>query len=80
MQTETNTEWSGAECPMQPADCWIDDETGEHVNATTNERTTQHVVTPYCVMACHNIVTTWVPTKDGGFAGKCDAHAAEVNS
>lgn len=32
-------EWSGSPCSEDPDNCWIDDATGEHVNATTNERT-----------------------------------------
>jgi hypothetical protein len=35
--------WSGSEC--QWGNCWIDDKTGEHVNATTNERTPSHPIT-----------------------------------
>jgi hypothetical protein len=80
MQTEMNTEWSGAECPVAPGECWVDDVTGEHVNATTSDRTAQHVVVAYCVMACHSLATVLVPTTDGGFVAKCDAHAAEVSS
>lgn len=37
-----NAEWSGSCCPRDPDNCWIDDATGEHVNATTGERTRQH--------------------------------------
>ena len=35
-------EWSGAQCPIAPDTCWIDDVTGEHVDATTAQRTPQH--------------------------------------
>lgn len=35
-------EWSGSPCDRAPDNCWIDDETGEHVNATTCERTPAH--------------------------------------
>ena len=31
-------EWSGSLCPIDPANFWIDDVTGERVNALTNER------------------------------------------
>ena len=31
-------EWSGSPCPIDPDNFWIDDETGERVNATTGER------------------------------------------
>jgi hypothetical protein len=32
-------EWSGSLCPIDPDNFWIDDDTGERVNATTGERT-----------------------------------------
>lgn len=35
-------EWSGSQCPITPDNCWVDDDTGEHVNATTNVRTLLH--------------------------------------
>lgn len=35
------TEWSGSCDPCDPANFWIDDETGERVNAITGERS-QH--------------------------------------
>jgi hypothetical protein len=38
-------EWSGSQCPVDPDGCWIDDETEEHVNAKTAERTAGHPVT-----------------------------------
>ena len=39
MITDTaTTEWSGYCDPCDPANYWIDDETGERVNATTGER------------------------------------------
>ena len=40
-------EWSGGLCPTAPDTCWIDDKTGEHVNAVTGVRTpTHHSATP----------------------------------
>ena len=33
------SEWSGSLCPIAPDTCWIDDVTGEHVNAHTGQRT-----------------------------------------
>lgn len=36
------TEWSGSPCPIDPDNCWVDDETGEHVNAKTCERARKH--------------------------------------
>lgn len=39
---DPNTKWSGAECPIDPSNCWVDDATGEHVNAHTNDRTSTH--------------------------------------
>lgn len=33
-------EWSGHTCPKDPDNYWVDDATGERVNATTNERST----------------------------------------
>lgn len=35
-------EWSGSQCDIAPDTCWIDDETGEHVNAETGARTAFH--------------------------------------
>lgn len=35
-------EWTGSQCPIAPAECWIDDATGEHVNASTGHRSTNH--------------------------------------
>ncbi len=32
-------EWSGSPDPLDPDNFWIDDDTGERVNATTGERT-----------------------------------------
>ncbi|MGB3833777.1 MAG: hypothetical protein WA975_18150 [Mesorhizobium sp.] len=32
------TEWSGSPCPKDPDNFWIDDATGERVNAVTGER------------------------------------------
>ena len=46
--TDTNdtlardSEWSGSLCPQDPDNCWIDDATGEHINATTNARMVRH--------------------------------------
>lgn len=34
--------WTGACCHITPDECWIDDRTGEHVNARTGVRTPQH--------------------------------------
>ena len=34
--------WSGAQCDVDPDNCWIDDATGEHVNAWTAKRTEKH--------------------------------------
>lgn len=31
-------EWAGSPCPVDPDNFWIDDATGERVNATTGER------------------------------------------
>lgn len=36
-------EWSGRQCDVAPDTCWIDDTTGEHVNAYTNQRTPEHL-------------------------------------
>lgn len=33
------TEWSGSPCPLDGDNFWMDDETGERVNAETGERT-----------------------------------------
>jgi hypothetical protein len=41
-QYQKPAEWSGSECPVDPDGCWIDDETEEHVNAKTAERTANH--------------------------------------
>lgn len=35
---ETNVNWSGSPCPDDPDNFWIDDVTGERVNAATGER------------------------------------------
>ena len=35
-------EWSGGLCDITPDACWIDDATGEHVDATTGKRSTHH--------------------------------------
>jgi hypothetical protein len=32
-------EWTGSPCPIDPDNFWIDDFTGERVNAETGERT-----------------------------------------
>lgn len=80
MQTETIQEWSGADCDVEPGECWIDDVTGEHVNATTNERTAQHAVMAYCVMACYRLAAVFVPDARGGYLAKCAECAAEVRS
>jgi hypothetical protein len=37
--TTTTNEWSGSCDPCDPANYWIDDDTGERVDAITNERT-----------------------------------------
>lgn len=34
--------WSGGQCQIAPDACWIDDVTGEHVDAETGERTKEH--------------------------------------
>jgi hypothetical protein len=39
-------EWSGTPCPDDPDNCWIDDETGEHVNAIDGTRSTTHPAIP----------------------------------
>ena len=31
-------EWNGSPCPLDPDSFWVDDETGERVNAETGER------------------------------------------
>lgn len=41
-EDDDDNAWSGRECDVTPSECWIDDVTGEHVNATTNERTPDH--------------------------------------
>ena len=38
-QTEPQAEWSGYPDPDDPDNFWIDDATGERVNAETGERT-----------------------------------------
>ena len=35
-------EWSGGLCPLDPDNCWIDDETGEHVEAMSGKRSQYH--------------------------------------
>lgn len=35
-------DWSGSQCSVTPDACWVDDVTGEHVNAYTCVRTAQH--------------------------------------
>lgn len=46
--------WSGSPCPLDPDNYWIDDKTGERVNAKTGERTPPDVrkllamAKPYC--------------------------------
>lgn len=42
----TTTEWSGSPCPNDPDNFWIDDATGERVNAETGERTKPVVGNP----------------------------------
>lgn len=42
VKTTTEFYWSGSCDPCDPDNYWIDDNTGECVNAITNERT-QHV-------------------------------------
>jgi hypothetical protein len=37
---DTADEWSGSCDPCDPANYWIDDETGERVDAVTGDRTT----------------------------------------
>lgn len=32
------SDWSGSPCPLDPDNWWVDDDTGERVNATTGER------------------------------------------
>lgn len=41
MLEETRAEWSGSPDPEDPDNYWIDDATGERVNAHTGERTTR---------------------------------------
>jgi hypothetical protein len=36
---DDRSEWSGSCDPCDPANYWIDDETGERVSAATGERT-----------------------------------------
>lgn len=36
--------WSGGLCSTAPDTCWIDDVTGEHVDANTGQRTPEHPV------------------------------------
>lgn len=38
------TEWSSSPCPITPDACWTDDATGEHVDAYTGARTTEHPI------------------------------------
>lgn len=40
--TVRGSEWSGAQCEVAPDSCWVDDDTGEHVNAVTGARTRTH--------------------------------------
>ncbi len=37
--TTQTDEWSASPCPVDPDNYWIDDETGERVNADTGKRT-----------------------------------------
>lgn len=39
MQVPTSDDWPASLCPIDPDNYWIDDETGERVNAHTGERT-----------------------------------------
>lgn len=32
------TEWNASLCPLDPANWWVDDDTGERVSAVTGER------------------------------------------
>lgn len=41
-QAPVAREWNGSPCPRDPDNCWIDDETGEHVSAVTFARTAKH--------------------------------------
>lgn len=41
---KSQEEWSGGLCEVAPTSCWIDDKTGEHVNAITGTRTPNHPV------------------------------------
>ena len=36
-------QWSGSPCPIAPDTCWVDDATGEHVNALTGARSKEHI-------------------------------------
>jgi len=40
--SRSSPEWSGSECETSPGNCWIDDVTGEHVDALTCFRTVAH--------------------------------------
>lgn len=37
-ESTVSEEWSGSLCPLDPANYWIDDDTGERVSAETGER------------------------------------------
>ena len=37
-----DSEWSGSPCDVDPDNCWIDDDTGEHVCAATGKRSAHH--------------------------------------
>ncbi len=37
-----DAEWSGSPDPTDPDNFWIDDDTGERINAHTGERTPSH--------------------------------------
>lgn len=39
---ECDCEWEADLCETDPDNCWIERATGEHINATTNQRSPHH--------------------------------------
>lgn len=58
----TTAEWSGSPCPADPDNFWIDDATGERVDARTGERSPPiKAAYPFQIEEC--VDKRWIQTK-----------------
>lgn len=58
----TAAEWSGSPCPADPDNFWIDDATGERVDARTGKRSPP-IKAAYPFQVEERVNDQWIPTK-----------------